>query len=227
MGFSKFKKIIGDIVKLPIVSVVLDHSEEGHRLFRAFTRLHPRYLIFRQKTIGVALIKLNDFENSEAYTKSVNGKNSAAYFSRKATRAGYTFKSIDANVLTDAIFEINSSAGSRQGREMDDSYKKKLDYPVNENNLYFGVFKDNLLVSYLWVVKSGELAVLNRLLGHADHLNDGIMYFMVTSYVENELTQNGRTRFVMYDTFFGAGDGLKMFKTRCGFNPYRVKWKQS
>ena len=88
-------------------------------------------------------------------------------------------------------------------------------------------FKDNLLVSYLWVVKSGELAVLNRLLGHADHLNDGIMYFMVTSYVENELTQNGRTRFVMYDTFFGAGDGLKMFKTRCGFNPYRVKWKQS
>lgn len=74
-------------------------------------------------------------------------------------------------------------------------------YPVNENNLFYGVFKDNVLVSYLWVVKSGELALLNRLLGHAEHLNDGIMYFMVTSYVENEIKQNGSTRFVMYDTF--------------------------
>lgn len=226
MGFSKFRTIIGEIVKLPIVSVVLDHSEEGHRLFRAFTRLHPRYLIFRQKTIGVALIKLNDFENAEAFTQSVNGKNSAAYFSRKATRAGYTFRSINPNEMAEAIFEINSSAGSRQGREMDASYKSKLNYPMNENNLYFGVFKDNLLVSYLWVVKSGELALLNRLLGHADHLNNGIMYQMVTSYAEQELREKGRTRFVMYDTFFGAGDGLKMFKTRCGFNPYRVKWSQ-
>ncbi len=228
MGFSKIKNTISKILKLPVISVVLDHTDDGNRLYRAFTRQHPRYLIIKQKTIGVAIIQLGDFKIPEAFTASVNGKNSAAYFSRKATRAGYTFKAINPNEMTDAIFEINNSAGSRQGREMDDSYKKKMsNYPVNENNLFYGVFKDNVLVSYLWVVKSGELALLNRLLGHAEHLNDGIMYFMVTSYVENEIKQKGSTRFVMYDTFFGAGDGLKMFKSRCGFNSYRVKWIQS
>jgi hypothetical protein len=80
------------------------------------------------------------------------------------------------------------------------------------------------MVAYLWVVKSGELAVLSRLLGHADHLSNGVMYLLITSYIEQELFKLHDVRFVMYDTFFGAGDGLKLFKTRCGFRPYKVKW---
>ena len=122
------------------------------------------------------------------------------------------------------VFEINNSVAFRQGKEMDKSYQEFRNYPINDNNLYFGVYNGGILVSYLWVVKSGELAILNRLLGHQDYLKDGIMYYMILSYIEYELSVKSKTQIVMYDTFFGASDGLKMFKNRCGFKPYRVKW---
>ncbi|GAB4140909.1 MAG: hypothetical protein Fur0041_16120 [Bacteroidia bacterium] len=228
MAAGKLHQTITEILKLPKVAITMDHTEEGHRLYRYFTKLHPKYLVFRQKTIGVGLICLNDFKNADAYMQSVNGKNSAAYFTRKAQRAGYTFRSIHPIEMADAIFAVNTSAELRQGREMDASYKTKFtNYPINSNNEYYGVFSGEELVAYLWVVKSGELAVLSRLLGHAAHLNNGVMYMLITSYVEKEINENGRTRFIMYDTFFGAGEGLKMFKSRCGFKPWRVKWKQA
>lgn len=53
---------------------MLDHTDDGNRLYRAFTRQHPRYLIIKQKTIGVAIIQLGDFKIPEAFTASVNGK---------------------------------------------------------------------------------------------------------------------------------------------------------
>ena len=31
--------------------------------------------------------------------------------------------------------------------------------------------------------------------------------------------------YLMYDTFFGASEGLKKFKEKLGFQPYKVKWK--
>jgi hypothetical protein len=224
MEINKYFKLIYKIVKLPLLKITLDNSMEGRRIHSSFNKIHSRYLFIKQKSIGIALIKLKDFNHAEDYIKSVNGKNSAAYFSRKAVKAGYVFKSIDINKLTNEVFEINNSVAFRQGKEMDKSYKNLSIYPVNENNLYFGVYKEDILVSYLWVVKSGELAILNRLLGHHDFLKDGIMYFMILSYIEYELSAKSKTHFVMYDTFFGASDGLKMFKTRCGFKPYRVKW---
>jgi hypothetical protein len=222
---NKLRNIFAEISVLPAMKVCLDNSDTGKRLFVNFTKRHPKYFIFKQKTIGVALICLNDFQDSNAYIQSVNGKNSAAYFSRKALRAGYLFEAIDPEAHRLAILEINQSASSRQGRRMDESYTTDLiQYPKDNHNAYFGVFKENVMVAYLWVVKSGELAVLSRLLGHADHLSNGVMYLLITSYIEQELFKLHDVRFVMYDTFFGAGDGLKLFKTRCGFRPYKVKW---
>jgi hypothetical protein len=222
---NKLRNIFAEISALPALKVRLDNTDTGKRLYGNFTKRHPKYFIFKQKTIGVGLVCLNDFQDSNAYTQSVNGKNSAAYFSRKALRAGYLFKEIDPEKHRLAILEINRSASSRQGRSMDESYTTDLiQYPKDSHNAYFGVFQENVMVAYLWVVKSGELAVLSRLLGHADHLSNGVMYLLITSYIEQELIKLHDVRFVMYDTFFGAGDGLKLFKTRCGFRPYKVKW---
>lgn len=228
MALSKFVSVLKQIRELPVTAITLDHSFEGNRLFLHFTKRHPRFPIFRYKTLGVALIDRKPFANGEEYVRSVNGKNSAAYFMRKSVRAGYTFREIDPIASIDAIYAVNISAEVRQGRVMDESYRKKFtDYPVNPNNSYYGVFLNDILVAYLWVVRSGELAVLNRLLGHADHLNNGVMYHLVTGFVEQEFNSESSVKFVMYDTFFGATDGLKMFKQRCGFKPWRVKWKQS
>ena len=131
------------------------------------------------------MVCLNEFQDSNAYTQSVNGKNSAAYFSRKALRAGYLFKEIDPEAHRLAILEINRSASSRQGRSMDESYTTDLiQYPKDSHNAYFGVFHENVMVAYLWIVKSGEFAVLSRLLGHADHLSNVVPnIFAISSLV--------------------------------------------
>lgn len=222
---AKLRNIFAEISAMPALSIKLDKSETGLLLYRSFTKRHPKYFIFKRKTIGVGLVCLDYFKEVSAYTQSVNGKNSAAYFSRKAQRAGYFFKKFNPEFSRASILEINLSASARQGRMMDESYTKdRLQYPQDENNAYFGIFQNDILVAYLWVVKSGELAVLSRLLGHADHLSQGIMYLMITAFIEQELAAKTTTRFVMYDTFFGAGDGLKLFKTRCGFKPCKVKW---
>jgi hypothetical protein len=34
----------------------------------------------------------------------------------------------------------------------------------------------------------------------------------------------GPVRWLMYDTWFGAPPGLRSFKERLGFAPYRVRW---
>lgn len=222
---AKLKNIFAEIVSLPSVKIRLDSSETGRRLYGSFTKRHPKYFVFRQKTVGVGLVNLNDYSPSQPYLQSVNGKNSAAYFARKAQRAGYSFGAIDPEKNKQAILEINRSASSRQGREMDASYSDQtLVYPRDAHNLYYGVFQGETLAAYLWVVRSGELVVLSRLLGHADHLSQGVMYLLITSFIEQQFDENSEVKFVMYDTFFGAGEGLKMFKSRCGFQPYKVKW---
>jgi len=177
----------------------------------------------------VALIDLNLYKDFEEYYKSINGKNSAAYYSRKAKKREYKFLEIDRNNYIDDIYEINTSIDIRQGQKMANSYLTKVKSYRNEPNYrYFGVVDQNgKLRSYCNVAFYGEFALIVTLLGHKKYLNDGIMYFMLVELsrlIFNEYKSQGY-RYIMYDTFFGASDGLKKFKTKLGFKPYKVKWK--
>ncbi len=212
---------------MPKVRIELGNEAADESLFRSFSRRHPRFFIIRNKTIGVGLIDCRRFKSAEDYTASVNGKNSAAYFSRKAVRAGYRFDEIDAMNYSSAIHAIHQSATTRQGIPMTVAYKHEFkDYPRDHRNQYFGIFKENILVAYLWIVRSGEVVIMNRIMGHADHLKDGVMYLLVTAFVEQELNAGRTDQFIMYDTMFGATPGLRMFKERCGFVPTRVNWER-
>jgi hypothetical protein len=51
------------------------------------------------------------------------------------------------------------------------------------------------------------------------------MYLLITSSISNLIDSNINIKFVMYDTIFGASDGLRLFKKRLGFKPYLVKWR--
>ena len=224
--FRNITRLVREVRNFPIKTVTLGSDPDGKNLYASFNSRHPKLFLVKKKTIGVALIDKLNFPSAEAYLKSVNGKNSAAYFSRKAVGAGCHFEEIDPTIHAEGIHEIHLSQGSRQGREMDDSYKTKItDYPVNDHNAYYGVFKDDKLVAYLWIVKSGELMLMNRIMGHSNFLDHGIMYLLVTSFVQ--LSYGLKQTVIMYDTLLGGTDGLKMFKKRCGFKPYRVKWNQT
>ncbi|MCC6289116.1 MAG: hypothetical protein IT249_14645 [Chitinophagaceae bacterium] len=226
--YKKLLVTINEIRALPKLRINLSSGfAEGIKMYKYFTGRHPRYLIFKNKTIGLAIIDCSNYLDFSDYLQSVSGKNSAAYYARRCAKMGYTTKKIDPNLLQEQILDINLSAETRQGKKMADNYRVKLDYPINEFHYYWGVFKEEQLVSYCWIKKNGELRLMNRLLAHADHMNNGVMYKMLIDAIEYEFTQRKSKEeklYIMYDTFFGAGEGLKLFKRRLGFKAFKVKW---
>ncbi|MFM2208247.1 MAG: hypothetical protein RL213_2222 [Bacteroidota bacterium] len=220
-------KQLSEVLRMPEKTVCLGDSDADRRLFESFTSRHPKFPLISRKTVGVALLPLDDFKTSEDYLESVGGKNSAAYFSRKAIRAGYAYAAFDPNSRADDIQRIHLSSPERQGKKMDSSYRTGFgEYPSDRRNSFYGVFKGDELVAYIWIVRSGQLLLMNRIMGHADHLRNGVMYLLVSSLIRQEIDKEGaQGRFVMYDTMLGASAGLRMFKERCGFRPYRLKWR--
>ncbi|MBL7923715.1 MAG: hypothetical protein JNL88_05915 [Bacteroidia bacterium] len=224
---KKLLKIIQTVRALPRVDIRIDtHSEEGRRMFSYYTKRHPRFFLIRNKTLGVALLSLQAFPTYAEYLQSVSGKNSAAYYSRKAEKANYIFREIDPDTLADAIHAIHHSAETRQGKVLSSAYLEPLKmYPKNQHNFYYGLFKEDELVAYLWLVKSGELITFNRLMGHAAHLKNGIMFLLVLKGIERIFQLLPRPSYLMYDTLLGASEGLSLFKKRIGFKPFHVNWK--
>ncbi|MEG2456836.1 MAG: hypothetical protein RSB08_03320 [Clostridia bacterium] len=130
--------------------------------------------------------------------------------------------------FVDDILEINLSKSERQGHEMNKDYFDKdkiIDESKDKAN--FGIFDINhKLVSYCYLIEAGDFIIITRLLGHSDFLNDGIMHFMISECVR--LWAEGRwpnIKYFLYDTWFGALAGLKIFKSDLGFKPYRVKYR--
>ena len=69
-------------------------TKRQEEVFNFFNKWHPRYKIIRNKEISVALINICEFCDYKEFYKSINGKNSAAYEFRKASRRGYIFQEI-------------------------------------------------------------------------------------------------------------------------------------
>jgi hypothetical protein len=226
--YKKLLLTIRDIRSLPKLQIKLSSKfAEGIEMYKSFTSRHPKYLIFKFKTIGVTIIDCFNYIDFTDYLQSVSGKNSTAYYARRCAKMGYITQKIDPNLLQEQILKINLSAETRQGKKMKDTYRIKLDYPINEFHYYWGVFKEEELVSYCWIIKNGELRLISRLLAHVDHMNNGVMYKMLTDAIEYEFSQRRSKAdklYIMYDTFFGASEGLKLFKRRLGFKAYKVKW---
>ncbi len=224
--------LLKEILVLPKVTIrfkeMNDESKKNYQAtYEYFTKPH-RLKIIQNKSIGVALIDLGLHQNYEEYYKSVNGKNSAAYYSRKALKRGYKFLEIDRDDYTDDIYDINTSSEIRQGQKMSSKYMQKTEnYHDEPNYKYFGVVDgDGVLRSYCCIGFYGEFVLVSTLLGHKRYLNDGVMYLMLmelTKLIFQNFVSKGY-KYIMYDTFFGALDGLKKFKEKLGYKPYRVKW---
>ena len=83
---NKLKKLIlilKNIQKLPKVTIKFKNMTANtlnnyKETYIYFTKLH-RLKLFRNKTLGIALIDLNLYQDFDKYYKSINGKNSAAY----------------------------------------------------------------------------------------------------------------------------------------------------
>lgn len=211
---------------LPRVSIDLGAGDEARRTYNEFNARHPRMPLFRRKTLGVELLDLRSFGSFEAYLDSVNGKNSAFYFRRRCLKAGYTVRVFDPDLCKSEIHAINVSMPERQGRKMSSEYLVERDsYREVGSWLYLGVFDSaGALAAYLFVHMVGEVAYVGPVLGHGDHLKENVMYLLFTEAVGELLRSSSSCRYFMYDMYFGGREGLRLFKARIGFRPFRVSW---
>ena len=84
-----------------------------------------------------------------------------------------------------------------------------------------------VLRAYADIRVCGDVAILLRLLGHAEALDQGVMYLLLTELIHTMIDRRrseGTPAWFMYDMFSGASAGLRQFKRTLGCEPYRVKW---
>jgi hypothetical protein len=148
----------------------------------------------------------------------------------RAARRGYVFAPVARHERAHDVQAVNLSAPERQGRAMSDSYRQPPttaplpDYPCPRHGVHtYGILLDDTLVAYAWIYRAGDLALVSQILGHADHLEHEVMYLLVEGIVEAESPLGGH---LVYNRFDSGTEGLRFFKTRCGFDRTMVEWSQ-
>lgn len=216
-----------EVARLPRVEIPLWGGETCEAMYRSFTSRHARFPLVQRKAWGIALLPLTDtFETyfSDPERSLLRRK------ARRAEKKGYRYDRFLARSRLDELLAINASAPERQGRAMDDAY---LDADAFASSLdrcpeFRGVFdREGTLVAYAEVPVCGDLFLLSRLLGHEEHLDEGVMYLLIGEVVREMTARRegtGHPAWGMYDTMVGAGPGLRFFKERLGFRSYNVRW---
>jgi hypothetical protein len=215
------------VLRAPRVRIGLYGGDEARSAFRAFTAPHRRFRVTPSKHWGVALLDL-----PSTFDEYLAG-GSREYLRRqrrRADRAGFTYARVPPAPHLDEILEINRSAPERQGKAMSGAYldPDRVARTLGSLALISGVFDAHgRLRAYADVPNIGDAFVYSRLLGHADDLDRGIMYLLVSEVIREHIearSAGAGPRWAMYDTFWGASTGLVWFKERLGFRPYTVDW---
>lgn len=149
----------------------------------------------------------------------------------RAERLGYRAEIINRSQFVDDIYAINLSAPERQGRPMGPGYQDKPTYGSDEmlcirhHVATYGVLdSSDKLVAYLWLYRSGDLAMVSSILGHADHLTNNVMYLLFEEMLRWQFMLGGT---VFYNLHNSGTDGLRFYKERVGLKPGNVKWALS
>ena len=164
-------RLVLELARLPSVRLRFEQARnpDGIRSAHAlFTRPHPRYKVFGNKTMGIALIDLAAFGGQTGgYLRLVRRSGHAGPQSRKAAARGYHLRRIDRNDHIDEVHAIHTSCSQRQGRPMDQSYLVRKS--AFENPPHFechGVFDaEGRLVAYCSMGRYGNFVATDQLMG--------------------------------------------------------------
>jgi hypothetical protein len=225
MDLARFWWIPNEILRLPEATIRMFGDEHSKNIFTNFTQPHPKYKFIQNKRWGVALLPLpSQFEEYLKKNELLRRKR------RRSLDFGLRFDTLDPSQHLDEILAINRSVQFRQGAFMESSYlnMEQLTLWATYKPLIYGVFDTNgVLSAYTHTPVCGEVFIFSRLLGHGNDLDKGIMYFMISEVIRQMIecrAKQGVPLWAMYDTFFGAGPGLRFFKERLGFKPHKVRW---
>lgn len=214
-----------ELAGLPLAQLCFERHLNPPAILAAyanFTRPHPRYKVFRNKAMGIALIDIAGFGNAASYLDTVRRRGHAGPQSRKALARGYRLRRIDRNAHLDEIHAIHTSCDQRQGRPIDGAYLRMLPYPEQPHCACYGAFDaGGRLAAYCNVARFGNFSATDQLMGYKN--GDGAMYLLL-AHIICELIEERRVAWFMYDSYLGALPGLRDFKRRLGFRPYRARY---
>jgi hypothetical protein len=219
-------KLARTVATLPVAELRFDARRDPVRIpetFRTYTRPHPRYKVVGAKSLGAALVDLRDYATPQQYLASVNQKGCAGPQSRKARARGCQLQRISRQAYADQIHAINTSSEMRQGRPMDAHYlARPAQVEMGGHFRDYGVTDaGGHLLAYCTIGIFGNFAATHQLLGYKN--KDGVMYFLLAEII-GLLIQEGELEYFMYDTMLGGSTGLRDFKRRTGFRPYRARY---
>ena len=231
----------------PTVASALKSYREYFRLPEENGPLHQRFYPM--------LIDVGDFADFPAWEKHIKGFSGGERMrqKKKALAAGYFVKPFAWKLFIPDIHDVNHSKAIRSGGPMRGSYQKSVEemggapqsrldvvWPKCPYHwgLTFGVFLplvghtqgavtvDEKLVGYISLRRTGELAVYSMILGHADHLDNGVLVLLHHELVKWIGAQKDGLckglRYLMYGGQQNGGKGLSQWKRRGGFTPHFV-----
>ncbi len=200
-------------------------DDAGLAADRAILDEHRKLFRGTLSTTRVPLAILDLTGGHEPYRQLIGPK--GRNMVRKAEKLGYSFAKFVWNDHIDDIFAVNTSMSHRGGKEMTAGYRQRpptigvTGYCDLQRREYYGAFKDGTLHAYLVLVIFGHFATINTILGHGDHLKDGIMNGLI-DFLVRDLVGEGKVRYVNYLTLRGGREGLDSFKKRVGFEEREV-----
>ena len=202
--------------------VVRDFHRNAHRR-------HRKFPLLRTTALGFALCPLPP--SFDEYFMLVEGAARRNY--KKAVREGCHFRRILFNDHLDGVRDIRQSTAVRQGRAMPASYLRgevqRCTDPPSRNPLhdypYFGVFAKDQLVAYASCLLSGEVCLLEHILGHAAWFEQNVVPYLIIEIAKYIYAHHPSVKYYGYGTYFGAGETLRRFKRKFGFLPHRVDWQ--
>lgn len=219
--------ITREVFRAPSVRIEMFGDQLARDSFHSFTKPHPRFRVIPFKRWGVALLRLP--ETHDEYLAG-SAKELLRRKRKRALGRGFRFRPFVAGDHVEEIVAIGTSMELRQGQVMGRHYTDHVQvkaFAERFPNLY-GVFSaEGVLRAYAHPVDVGDAFYFNRILGHGDDLEDGVVWLLLSEvvghYIERRRAQ-GFPTWANYDTFWGASEGLRFFKRRVGFQPYRVEW---
>ena len=200
---------------------------------------HSEYLAFREEASPPKILLsaiLRTPSDLETYFASIPRKQ--RYYARAAVaqREGYTTESIEPADHGRAIHAIVHSVDDRQGRPITSMFAERS--PNHGFPLYracsdpsyecvcSGVFApDGILVAYLLGMRVGDHVQYDEIMGHQDHLSQGVMYLLHRGFLEQAIALEVTPRFLNYGPWYSGRDpfspksGLNLWKRRLQFEP--------
>ena len=201
--------------------------------------------------------QIANFEAWESHIRSF-GKGARLRQKRKAIAKGYYVKPFAWRQFIPDIHAANHSKAIRSGGTMRGTYLNTIEEmggaPVRPIALLppkctshwamaFGVFEkaeghkqgavqvDERLVGYISLRRTGDIALYAQILGHGEHLDNGILALLHHEVVRwagaNMSGLTSGLKYLMYGGAQNGGAGLYRFKRQSGFTPHHVTVRTS